>query len=150
MSNPVFYATLMLMAGFGIPVMASLNSGLGMQLGSPTLATTLLFAIGLSVCVIYLLNTDGLSAANIHFNIPWYFYCGGILVAFYILSITWVAPKFGVGNAISFILLGQLFAISLIDHFGWFGVRQSALNLSRLIGIVLMIAGVFLVVRRAN
>ena len=54
-------------------------------------------------------------------NIPWYFYFGGVFVMFYILSITWVAPRFGISNAVSFVLLGQLMAMSIIDHYGLVG-----------------------------
>ena len=81
-------------------------------------------------------------------KIPWYFYLGGALVAFYIFSITKIAPIYGVGNAISFVLLGQLIAISAIDHFGMLGAKQTLSDSSRFIGLVLMIAGVFLVIKR--
>mgnify|MGYP000029406320 CR=1 FL=1 len=73
--------------------------------------------------------------------------CGGygaaMLVAFYILSITFVAPRFGVGNAVFFVLLGQLASAAAIDHFGLFGATVSPLSLTRAAGIGLMAAGVF-------
>lgn len=150
MSSNAYFSMLMLVAGFGIPIMASLNSSLGAQLSSPTLATTILFAVALATSFIYLLKIEGLPADIFYAKIPWHLYCGGLLVAFYILSVTWVAPKFGVGNAISFILLGQLLAITLIDHFGWFGARQVSIGTARLIGIALMVLGVYLVVKRAT
>ena len=34
---------------------------------------------------------------------PWHLLLAGILVAFYVLSITAIAPKFGGGNAIFFV-----------------------------------------------
>lgn len=150
MPSSVFYSALMLMAGFGIPLMASLNSGLAAQLGSPALASTVLFAIGFAVSAAYLLICEGMPTDASTAGTSWHLYLGGVLVSFYILSVTWVAPKFGVGNAISFILLGQLISICLIDHFGWFGARVSTLDASRLIGIALMTAGVFLVIKRSS
>jgi len=46
--NPIiFYSLLMLFAGIGIPIMATLNSRLAAQLGNPALATVILFAVGL-------------------------------------------------------------------------------------------------------
>lgn len=150
MPGSVFYSTLMFMAGFGIPLMASLNSGLASQLGSSALASTVLFAVGLAVSGTYLLISEGIATDTSTAGISWHFYLGGVLVSFYILSVTWVAPRFGVGNAISFILMGQLISICLIDHFGWFGTRVSTLNASRIIGITLMSAGVFLVIKRSS
>ena len=81
-------------------------------------------------------------------NIPWYLYCGGFFVMFYILSITWVAPKFGVANAISFVLLGQLIAMSIIDHYALFGVQRFPMDIQRFIGLLCMALGVFLVVKK--
>ncbi|MFA0812536.1 DMT family transporter [Microbulbifer epialgicus] len=150
MQNAIIYPSLMLLAGIGIPVMATLNSGLGVKLGSSALATTLLFFVGLTISAAYLLKTEGLPSEIFQKGISWYFYLGGILVAFYILSVTWVSPKYGVGNAVSFVLLGQLLAISVIDHFGFFGAQQSSLDTKRLIGLAMMVVGVLLVVKRTS
>ena len=65
-------------------------------------------------------------------------------MAFYVLSITFVAPHFGVGNAVFFVLLGQLVSAAMIDHFGLFGAVQSPLTLIRAGGILVMAAGVAL------
>lgn len=81
-------------------------------------------------------------------SLPFYFYLGGTFVAFYILSVTWVAPKFGVGNAVAFVLLGQLISMAAIDQFGLFGAPTHAITLQRTIGLILMAIGVFLAVRR--
>jgi transporter family-2 protein len=71
-----------------------------------------------------------------------------VFVVLYISSITWVAPRFGLGNAVSFVLLGQLIAMTLIDHFGLIGAPQFPLSLQRAVGLVFMTVGVFLVVQR--
>jgi transporter family-2 protein len=75
---------------------------------------------------------------------PKHLFLAGLLVAFYVLSVTWVAPRFGVGNAVFFVLLGQLASAALIDHFGLFGARVSPLSLTRAGGIALMASGVWL------
>lgn len=148
MSSTFFYSALMLVAGIGIPVMATLNGGLGLRLGSNALATTFLFSTGLVISLVYLFKTEGLSGQLFPGNISWQYYMSGFLMAFYIFGITWVAPRFGLGNAISFVLLGQLIAMTVIDHFGLLGAPQTSIDLPRLLGVVLMIAGVFLVVKR--
>jgi len=63
------------------------------------------------------------------------------------LSITYIAPHFGVGNAVFFVLLGQLISAALIDHFGLFGARVSPLNLTRATGIAVMAFGVWITQR---
>jgi len=148
MANFVMYAAIMLIAGIGIPIMATLNGGLGMRLQSPALAAAILLFVGMALAVTYLLVTEGVPKTLYPPNTPVYFYLGGFFVLFYILTITWVAPRFGVSNAIAFVLLGQLIAMSLIDHFGLFGAHKFTLNLQRLAGLGLMVLGVFLVLNK--
>jgi transporter family-2 protein len=145
MNNTFTYAGIMLLTGLGIPVMAALNGGLGNRLQSPALAATILFCVSFIVALVYLLATQGLPGKIWLPNTPWYFYFGGFFVAFYVLSITWVAPRFGVSNAVSFVLLGQLISMSIIDHFGLMGAQQFTLTWQRVFGLALMTVGVFMV-----
>ena len=75
---------------------------------------------------------------------PKHLFLAGFLVAFYVLSITYIAPHFGVGNAVFFVLLGQLAAAGTIDHFGLFGAKVTPLSFTRAAGIALMAAGLAL------
>ena len=146
--NHAGYAFLMLFAGMGIPIMAALNAGLGAKLQSPALAATILFLVGLIGSTIFLLVFEGVPSSGLNKEIPIYFYLGGLFVLFYVLSISWVAPRFGIGNAISFVLLGQLLAMITVDQFGLMGAQQTSLTWQRIIGLVFMSIGVFLVVRK--
>ena len=147
-NNFVAYAIITLLAGIGIPIMASLNSGLGVKLQSPVLATTILFAVGLLIALSVLLLTEGVPQNPQFTSIPWYFFCGGVFVISYVLSVTWIIPKFGIANAISFVLLGQLISMTAIDHFGFFGVSQYSITSQRLLGLLFMSIGVFMVLNR--
>ncbi|SFD76581.1 DMT family transporter [Pseudoalteromonas denitrificans] len=148
LQHPIFYALLMCIAGLGIPIMAALNGELATKLNSPALATTILFTVACLLSVGYLLVSGGIPKAPIQKPIPMFFYFGGFFVIFYIITITWVAPKFGIGNAISFVLLGQLISMVLIDHFGLFGAPQHIMSIKRLVGLAFMAIGVYLTVRR--
>jgi len=81
--------------------------------------------------------------------IPKYYFFGGFFVVFYILSITWAAPKFGIGNAISFVLLGQLISMAIIDQFSLLGAPYYAITIKRFLGLIFMVTGVVLVVFKA-
>ena len=148
MNNVLFYASLMLIAGLGIPVMAALNGGLGTRLQSPALASSILLLVGFVIATLYLLSSAGVPTKIFGSGTPWYYYFGGFFVMFYIMTITWVAPKFGVSNAVSFVLLGQLIAMSAIDHFGLFGSQTYTIDTRRIAGLVVMALGVFLVLSK--
>jgi transporter family-2 protein len=133
---------LMLATGVGIPIMAALNAGLGTRLGSPWVAAFILFLVGALASGTWL-AVVGLPT-RLTFNAPLLFFMGGLLVAFYVLSVTWVAPRIGVGNAVFFVLLGQISSAATIDHFGLFGAPEVPVTLRRWIGIGCMALGVFL------
>lgn len=136
------YAFLMLLAGIGVPLLAALNAALGTRVGSPAAAATVLFIVALASSAIVTLLT-GSDAFRALANAPKHLFLGGVLIAFYVLTITYVAPRFGVGNAVFFVLLGQLISAAAIDHFGLFGARVSPVSSTRMLGIALMAAGVF-------
>ena len=143
MSPNLAYAATMFAAGIGVPMLAALNAALGVRIGSPAAAAVTLFAIAFVMAgvVTWVTGPAALKAVPAQ---PKHLLLGGVLIAFYVLSITYIAPAFGVGNAVFFVLLGQLVAAALIDHFGLFGAQVSPLSATRAAGIALMAAGVAL------
>ncbi len=137
------HALIMLAAGIGIPVLAALNAQLGTRLGSPAMAATLLFVVAFSCAALTVLIT-GTAALPRALAQPRHLYLAGTLVAFYVISITYVAPTFGIGNAIFFVLLGQLLSAGIIDHFGLMGARPAPISATRAAGLALMAAGLLL------
>ncbi len=135
------HALIMLAAGFGIPILAALNARLGANIGSPAAAALILFVVALSATALVTFAT-GTEAVTRLPGQPWHLFLAGLLVAFYVLSITFVAPHFGVGNAVFFVLLGQLVSAALIDHYGMFGATQTPLSMVRAGGILVMALGV--------
>ena len=143
-ANFVGIAALMFVAGIGIPLMATLNAGLGRQLASPAAATFVLYFVGLGLSLGLMLAAGGLPAAEKFRGIGPHFYMGAVFVVFYVVSITWAGPRIGIGNAVFFVLLGQLIAAAAIDHYGLWGAVQSAVTPRRVAGIVIMALGVYL------
>ena len=151
MNSNTFYAILMIIAGLGIPVMATLNASMGTRLQSPALATVILFIVGTITVIAFILLIEGTpTQLRMPKNTPWYYYGAGVLFVFYIVSISWVAPRFGVANSVAFVLLGQLLAMVLIDHFALFNAPQYSIDLKRIIGLILMSTGVLLVLSNKN
>lgn len=140
------YAAIMLAAGIGIPVLAALSAGLGSRITSPAGSASITFVVALVVSLAVLVVTAkpdmaGMAAA------PRHLFLGGCFVAFYVLSVSWVGPRFGIGNAVMFVLLGQLVSSAVIDQLGLFGARQVDVSLTRGLGILVMAVGVVLTQR---
>jgi transporter family-2 protein len=145
--DTVRYTAIMLAAGIGIPVLAALNAQLGTRIGSPVAAAAVLFVVACLGTALVMGLTGQTSALARTAGQPPQLFAAGLLVAFYVLTITWIAPKFGVGNAVMMVLLGQLLSAAAIDHFGLFGARLTALSLQRAAGIGLMTLGVIVAQR---
>ena len=141
------YAATMLAAGVGVPMLAALNAQLGVRLGSPAAAATMLFSVALVASLLVLAVTAGLAPLASIPGQPPHLFLGGLLVAFYVLSVTWIAPRFGVGNAIFCVLLGQMVSASVIDHFGLMGAQPRPVDMVRLCGLALMAGGLALTQR---
>ena len=130
------YAAVMFLAGIGIPILAVLTAVLGRFIASPIVAAAFVtWALALAT---------GLNPVKTIGQTPKHLFFAGVLIAFYVLSITFIAPKFGVGNAAFFVLLGQLVSAAAIDHFALFGAAQNSLTLVRASGTVLMALGVWI------
>jgi transporter family-2 protein len=132
---------IMFATGVGIPIMAALNARLGGQLGSPWAAAFVLFAVGGAISAVAMAALG--TPQHGWFAAPPLYYAGGLLVAFYVLSVTYSAPRIGVANAVFFVLVGQIVSAALIDQFGLFGAMKSPLTGTRWIGIALMLAGTY-------
>ena len=140
------FALIMLLAGVGIPVLAALNAALGQHIGSPAAAASVLFTVAFLACALVTLVTGPAALTQVA-SAPRHLLLAGLFVAFYVLSVTYIAPQFGVGNAVFFVLVGQLISTAAIDHFGLFGAQVTPLNLTRSFGIALMVVGVWVTQR---
>ena len=146
-----FYIALSTVGGILIPIMAALSGGLGRTLDSPWMAAAIVSGGGFALTLAFALLSGGA-------NISWESLqqakpaqlLAGAGFAFYLLSITWVGPRFGIGNAVMFVLAGQIISSAAIDHFGLFGAPQKPIDLLRAVGLVVMASGIAIAQIAAN
>ena len=83
-------------------------------------------------------------------NVKWYQYSGGLLGAF-VVTVTLIAvSQIGAANMFVLIIAGQLTTAIIMDHFGVLGVKENPINLQKLIGILLVVCGAYIVNRARN
>jgi bacterial/archaeal transporter family-2 protein len=146
-----FYIALSTLGGILIPIMAALSGALGRTLDNPWAAAAIVSAGGFTTVLAFTLLTGSM-------HISWdalkqakpLQLLAGLGFAFYLLSITWVGPRFGIGNAIMFVLAGQIVSSAAIDHFGLFGAPQKPIDLLRGAGLVIMATGIAIAQIAAN
>src|SRR3546814_15308053 len=101
-------------------------------------ASVILFGLALRIALAGAAATESLGDVRLSSGVPPQFYFGGLFVAFYVIAVTFIAPRFGVGNAIFFVLVGQLVSAAAIDHFDLFGSLRFPTPATRTAAIALM------------
>ncbi len=80
-------------------------------------------------------------------SVPWYTLGAGAFGLIVISSMSYMIPRIGIAGALITLLAGQLLVGSLLDHFGWLGVTQRVMDLPRVIGLAVVMVGVWLTVK---
>ena len=135
-------------AGVSIVVQQVLNSNLRTALGSAAWSGFMSYFVGV-VCMalLALALRDPLPPASVAARIPWWAWSGGLFGAIFIGLAILLVPKLGAATFIALLVTGPVLASVAFDHFGWLGLVQRPIDVSRLIGVALLIAGVVLIRR---
>jgi len=78
---------------------------------------------------------------------PWYALTAGFFGLVVIASISYMIPRVGVAAAITTIIAGQLLVGILLDHFGFLGAAVKPLDITRTVGISVVLFGVWLTMK---
>jgi transporter family-2 protein len=138
---------LALAAGAAIALQASMNSRLGMLLKSSMMGTSIafLFSFIFIVSVMILTTKQYPTVADIKL-VPWYlWFIGPVLSAFGVAMFYYLIPKMGVGSMMSYALSGQIIIAILASHLGWFDLPIKSINITKIIGAILLIISVILI-----
>ncbi len=142
------YAAFGLLGGAALAVQVGVNNGLRERLGQPVPAAILSFATGTLALVAYGLaarspwpSGSGLSKG------PWWVWLGGTLGACYIMAAVTYAPKLGASGWLAVVVTGQILASVALDHFGLVGFAVHRVNLPRVGGVVLLLAGAWVILK---
>jgi bacterial/archaeal transporter family-2 protein len=137
-----------IVAGFGLTLQIGMNSRLRTLLQSANTAALVSFLVGTVALVGLLLATrTPLPDRDTLASVPVWAWFGGLMGAFYVAISTVVASQLGTASLLGLALLGQLAMSLAADHFGWMGLPVHPITLTRLAGVALLGAGVWLVAR---
>jgi transporter family-2 protein len=141
-----FAVLIMAIVGGCLALQAPINAGLGRSTGNFA-AATISFAVGtalLAAIVAISGRTEGLSDVS---HVDWYYLLGGALGAAYVFSALALVSQIGAGGVAAATVTGQLTTSVVLDRIGFLGLEQTPLTLSRVLGVALLLAGTYLVVR---
>ena len=135
------------MVGGLIALQAPINSMLGRAVGTWQ-AAAVSFGIGtLLLVAIVLLGTGGFGHVGEARHLSWYYLLGGVLGAAYVTTVLVTVRSLGAGGVTAATIAGQLTMAIVVDQLGILGVERQPVGVLRVIGVALLAAGTYLVVR---
>ncbi|KQD01337.1 DMT family transporter [Acinetobacter soli] len=135
--------------GIAMAIQTALNTQLRELLHSPLQAAFISFLIGTIVLGLLVSFEDATKPSLAQLGqIPWYLWLGGFLGVYAISVSIYTAPKFGFLTLSGVIIFGQLGMSMLLDHFGWLGNEKVPVNWQRVLGAIMIFAGVIFTFQR--
>jgi bacterial/archaeal transporter family-2 protein len=129
-----------------IAMQPAVNAGLGRATGN--LAAALVsFAIGtlLLAAIVGLSGQGGDITEAV--GVPWYYLLGGVLGAAYVFAALVTVSSIGAGGVAAATITGQLTASIVLDRIGFLGLDEQPITPARMVGVGLLLAGTYLIVR---
>ena len=114
--------------------------------------------MGTKVSVLITYGSGGLAAVLLFFllpgssfklcrELPWYVFSAGLLGLVIVGSIGFVLPRMGAAKGFTLMIAAQFILAAAIDHYGLFGAALRPLDLQRIGGMAIVLAGVWMVIR---
>ena len=140
------YLVLALVAGMLMPVQAGINAKLAGVIDGAIPAAFVSFLVGtLALALVLGVMAQGVPVSRALPAAPWWYWVGGSLGAFFVTATVILAPRIGAGAMIALTLAGQMGASMALDHFGLLGYPHIPFDGKRLLGSLLLLAGVYLI-----
>jgi transporter family-2 protein len=135
-------------AGVSIVIQQVLNANLRGALNSAAWSGFTSYVVGVACMALLVIALhDPMPSATLTGRVPWWAWSGGLFGAIFIGLAILLVPQLGAATFLALVVAGQMLASVTFDHFGLLGLAQRSFDLTRLIGVALLIGGVVLIRR---
>ena len=132
-----------LIGGIAVGLQVPMSGAMSAKLGP--MATSLIIHLGGAlVSAVLLIFMGGINLREVD-QLPKPLLLAGVCGVVLYLTLAFTLPKVGATVSIALLILAQLTIGLIVDHFGWFGMPQHSMNLARVAGVALLVAGSWLV-----
>lgn len=139
-------AVLALFAGTTFVIQQSVNANLRYEIGSAWWAGFISYLGGTLVMLMMALVTrEPVSAFALTSRVSWWSWTGGLFGAIYIGISIMLLPRLGIFWMVILIVIGQLITSLVFEHYGMLNVPLNTISTTRIIGVLLLIAGAVLI-----
>ena len=134
-----------IVGGIAVGLQSPIAGAMGQRIGG--VAGSLIVHVSGTIFSSLLLLSRGGENIRDWRTLPWYMLASGIFGLVVLLAINHTIPRLGAAFSVALIIVGQLAIGLIIDHFGWLGVTQRPIDGARVLAVVLLLAGGYLISR---
>lgn len=145
METIIFMILIGLAGGIAVGLQSPLSSLMSQRIG--TLESVFIVHIGGAIAALIPLIIYGGGKLSQWRTVPWYALGAGIFGLVVIGAVSYLIPRIGVAASITSIVAGQLLIGTLLDHFGLLGAAERSLDPTRILGLAVVLVGVWLTVK---
>ena len=134
-----------LLGGMAVGLQSPMASILSQRLG--TLQSVFVVHLGGAIAVLLPMLFWGDGSFTEWRGVPWYVWGAGALGIMVIAGVSFAIPRVGAAASTMLIVAGQLVIGAVLDHYGWLGVERRPFRPEKLLGFLVIAAGLWLVLR---
>jgi bacterial/archaeal transporter family-2 protein len=136
------------LAGAFISIQAGSNTQLKKVFGDSMPAVVVNYLLGVTSVLVYSLATKvSIPTLEQASHAPWWSWLGGLFGVLYGLAAVMLGSRMGAATLMALVVTGQLVCSVVLDHFGWIGFDLHPAGVWRIVGCILMVAGLALIAR---
>ena len=138
----IYLIALMLLIGFVLTLHLAMNAQVGAILKNPRMGNAIFWVIGgITAIAIGLTDWDPTVFSRLK-EVPIWLLTAGAMGGALVFGIAWTMPQLGAGNAVVLMIAGQIISGMIFSHFGLLGSPLEPISVTKLLGAVLLVAGV--------
>ena len=135
------YIVLAFSMGLTMSIYLPMNSSVAKYIGSSITANVTFFTVALLTSVLIFLLSGHVYTIHHLKDVPAFLYLAGFVSAFVILGTTFLIPHIGARKFFILLITGQILMAIVISHFGLLESPKDPINMKKMIGAVLVLAG---------
>jgi transporter family-2 protein len=100
---------------------------------------------GMLIAIVMLVHGGG--NLTVWRTVPWYALTAGVIGLIIVGTIAYTVPRLGLVLALTILVASQFLMGAVLDHLGLLGAPVRPLDLSRLLGVAVVLVGIWLIMR---
>jgi transporter family-2 protein len=145
MLGTLFVIVIGLIGGIAVGIQSPIAGAMGQKVGG-TASSFIIHLSGMIFSGLLLFARGGEKIKDWR-SLPWYMLGAGIFGLILYQTINFTLPRLGGTAMITLIIVGQLLTGVVIDHIGVLGVAVRPVDLTRAIGVIVLLGGGYLIIK---